>query len=57
MRTSFLPLRTAKLLIKKTFKPTSNYQKKFGQTFSFSEVPLKGNGLIFNATGKKGTAQ
>ena len=44
MRTSLLLLKTAKLLIKKTPKPTSNYQKNFGQTFSFSEVFLKGNG-------------
>ena len=44
MRTSLPPLRTAKLLMKKTPKPTSNYQNNFEQTFSFSKVPLKGNG-------------
>ena len=43
MRTSLPPLKTAKLLIKKTPKPTSNNQNNFGQTFSFSQVPLKGN--------------
>ena len=44
MRTSLPPLRTAKLLIKKTPKPTRNYQNNFEQTFSFSKVPSKGNG-------------
>ena len=34
--------------MKKTPKPTSNYQNNFGQTFSFSKVPLKGNGDRFS---------